>query len=188
MQRHRILVVDDDEVVREALLDELGEQYAVDAAISGEDALLKLDERRYDAVVSDLRMPGIDGVDVLDHAHSRNPDVVRVLLTGYFDDKARVATIQPGAPFKVAKPWHDALDVTLRRAFEHRDTRRRLQSTVLDALAVAGIGDELGASDSIERAAQILTRRAAGVEWSPAAARRSQRQHGPAAAAGPVHR
>ncbi|RMH36239.1 MAG: hybrid sensor histidine kinase/response regulator [Deltaproteobacteria bacterium] len=164
MQRQRILIVDDDEVVRESLVDELGDLFAVDAAASGEEAVEKLARTQYDAVISDLRMPGMDGIEVLDRAKELNPDVIRILLTGYLDDKARVATTRPDAPFKVAKPWHDALEVTLRRAFEFRDTRRRLASTVADALAVAGISDELAGADGYEEAATILVRRMRQVE------------------------
>ncbi len=161
--RERILIVDDDDDVREALIDELCTLYEVEAAPSGEDAIQRLREGDFDAVISDLRMPGMDGVQVLEHVHKESPETVRILLTGYLDEQAREATLKPDAPFKIGKPWHDEVEVTLRRAFEQRDIRNRLESSVVDALAVAGIDDELAAADGVAEVSQVLVRRALDV-------------------------
>jgi signal transduction histidine kinase len=158
--RERILVVDDDDDVRASLTRQLQGEYEVDAATCGQEAIARLQAGTYDAVIADLRMPDIDGIEVLEHARAADPETVRILLTGHVDEHARHATRQRGAPFKVGKPWHDDLEVTLRRALEYRDIKRQLASSVADALAVAGIDDDFSGADGLSEIAQVLTRRA----------------------------
>lgn len=160
MSKIRILIVDDDDDVRESLEDELCNTYEIDSAASGREALARLGESGYDAIISDLRMPDLDGIQVLEAARRRDPEMVRILLTGYLDDNARRATLEPGAPFKISKPWNDEIEVTLKRAFEHREAKRELTSSVVEALAVAGVDDELAESEGLTRLAEILVRRA----------------------------
>ena len=156
MKYNKILVVDDDDDVRESLVDELCGQYSVEAAASGSEALEILKTERYDAVISDLRMPEVGGIEVLESAKAHDPEVVRILLTGYLDEDARRATLEPDAPFKIGKPWHDEIEVTLRRAFEFRETKRRLSSTVLDALTLSGIDDDLAAADGMRNISEVV--------------------------------
>lgn len=84
-QRPRVLVVDDETVIAQLIADMLsGEGYEVDTARDGVVALSRLDERRYDAVLSDLRMPELDGLGLFREIESRHPDVVRrfMFITG----------------------------------------------------------------------------------------------------------
>jgi len=163
MQRPIILVIDDDDDVRESLVDELCGDYEVQSASCGAEAIAALERARYDAVISDLRMPDQDGITVLEHARKQNPDVIRILLTGYLDERAHRATLEPGAPYKVGKPWHDEIEVLLRRAFEQREQRRQLRGSVTDALAVAGIDDELARVSGLSEVAEVLVRRASSM-------------------------
>jgi two-component system response regulator AtoC len=105
----RILVVDDDDHVREALVEELSPTYTVDAVASASEALDLLALDQYDVVISDLKMPEHDGIEVLEFARTHQGDAVRVLLTGYLDERAHRALLSPDAPFKVGKPWHDEI-------------------------------------------------------------------------------
>ncbi len=84
-QRPRVLVVDDETVIAPLIADMLsGEGYEVDTARDGVVALSRLDERRYDAVLSDLRMPELDGLGLFREIESRYPDVLRrfMFITG----------------------------------------------------------------------------------------------------------
>jgi CheY-like chemotaxis protein len=99
MSKARILIVDDDEAVRESLHDELVGEYEVETAAGGREALERLAHASYDVVISDLRMPEVNGVEVLDRAHGLHPEAVRILLTGCLDDQARQATLRADAPF-----------------------------------------------------------------------------------------
>ncbi len=159
-----ILVVDDDDEVRASLIDELSGDYAVDQAASGVEAFDALSSRAYDVVISDLRMPDHDGIEVLDFARRRDPDVIRVLLTGYLDEDAHQALLSPDAPYKVGKPWHDEVEVVVRRALEQREHARRLGASVEDALSLATLDDELAKAADAEEIAEVLVRRALTIE------------------------
>ncbi|HEV7557230.1 MAG TPA: response regulator, partial [Kofleriaceae bacterium] len=115
MKTARILIVDDDDHVREALVDELSGQYRVEAVGSGGEAFDAISLQQYDVIISDLKMPDHDGIEVLEFARQHQRDAVRVLLTGYLDERARRALLTPDAPYKVGKPWHDEIEVVVRR-------------------------------------------------------------------------
>ncbi len=121
-----ILVVDDDPEVLESLCEELGDDYAVEAARSGEEALERFRSRRFDAVVSDVRMPGMGGVALLERVAELSPGTVRVFLTGYADEEVVHKALTTGA-FKVRKPWGDELGIVLHHALAHRRLLSRLE-------------------------------------------------------------
>src|SRR3569833_2120384 len=137
MSTARILIVDDDDHVRDALVDELSPTYTVEAVGSGTEALDALATQQYDVIISDLKMPDHDGIEVLEFARDHQRDAVRVLLTGYLDERAQRALLSPDAPYKVGKPWHDEIEVVVRRALEQRDVARRLTASVVDALSMS---------------------------------------------------
>lgn len=156
----RILIVDDDHHVRESLLDELQPIYEVDAATCGDEAIPLLERNRYDAVVSDFRMPGHDGVWVLDNVRRLQPHAARILLTGHLDERAREATIEPEAPYKVGKPWHDTLDVTLRRALEAQRRKNGFDHSFRALLDLARHDEDLAAADGPQAVAELLLTKA----------------------------
>lgn len=171
MKTARILVVDDDDHVREALVDELGSNYTVEAVGSGSEAFDALATQQYDVIISDLKMPDHDGIEVLEFARDhQRPDAVRVLLTGYLDERAQRALMQADAPYKVGKPWHDEIEVVVRRALEQRDAARRLTASVQDALSMSSFDDELAKTDSPLELSEAVVRRVLAVEGVTVAA------------------
>ncbi len=160
----RILVIDDDDHVRDALVDELSQNYRVEAATCGNEAFHYLTANQYDVVISDLKMPDFDGIQVLEFARLHQQDPVRVLLTGYLDEHAQRALLAPNAPYKVGKPWHDEIEVVVRRGLEHRELARRLFASVSDALSLSTLDDELAATRTPLELAEVLVRRALTVE------------------------
>jgi signal transduction histidine kinase len=160
----RILVVDDDDHVREALVDELSTIYAVEAVASGAEAFEVLAVQQFDVVISDLKMPDRDGIEVLEFARAHQGDAVRVLLTGYLDDHARNALMAPDAPYKVGKPWHDEIEIVVRRGLEQRERARRLNASVGTALDLAGLDAELIAVKTPLELGQLVVRRALAIE------------------------
>jgi signal transduction histidine kinase len=160
----RILVIDDDDHVRDALVDELSQYYSVEAAACGNEAFQFLTANQYDVVISDLKMPDYDGIQVLEFARVHQRDPVRVLLTGYLDEHAHRAMLAPNAPYKVGKPWHDEIEVVVRRGLEQRDLARRLFASVEDALRIATLDEELAATRTPLELSEVLVRRALGVE------------------------
>jgi signal transduction histidine kinase len=170
MKPARILVVDDDDHVREALVDELSGSYKVEAVGSGGEAIDALSSHEYDVIISDLKMPDHDGIEVLEYARNHQRDAVRVLLTGYVDERAQRALMSPDAPFKVGKPWHDEIEIVVRRGLEQRELARKLFASVEDALSLANVDEELSATTTQRELCEVIVRRALGVEGVTACA------------------
>jgi len=104
--RARILAVDDEKVVLESLrkILVLG-GFSVDTVESGPEALTLVRERDYDFVFTDLKMPGMDGVEVVKAVHHLRPDVDLAVITGYATIETAVETMQHGAVDYVQKPF-----------------------------------------------------------------------------------
>ena len=82
--------------------------YNILTAESGVEALALLEKETVDLVISDMRMPQMNGADVLEQIRSKWPDVVRILLTGYSDMNSTIAAINRGEIYRyIAKPWDD---------------------------------------------------------------------------------
>ena len=118
----RILVVDDEEPVLELLRDILSEYpYHVDLASTGEDGLAKIQSEVYDLVLTDLNLPGTDGLGVLRGAKEKDPDVAVVLLTGNATVFNAIEALRKGAYDFVQKPFQlGELEASLSRALEWR--------------------------------------------------------------------
>jgi len=101
-----ILFVDDDENILSALVRQLRRRYHIHVANCAEEALEKLPSTGpYAVVVSDLRMPGMDGVEFLSRVRRRSPETVRIMLTGYADLEVSMAAVNDGHVFRfLTKP------------------------------------------------------------------------------------
>jgi signal transduction histidine kinase len=164
MKTARILVIDDDRHVREALVDELSQMYRVETVSSGGEAFDALATRQYDVIISDLEMPDHDGIEVLEFARRHQRDAVRVLLTGDLDERTHRALMSPDAPYKVGKPWRDEIDIVIRRGLEQRDLARRLFASVDDALSLNTFDSELATTRTPLELGQLIVRRALTVD------------------------
>jgi response regulator RpfG family c-di-GMP phosphodiesterase len=105
-----VLLVDDEPNVLNALRRSLrGRGFEIQTATNGDEALAFMQREPVDAIVCDMRMPGMSGAQVLKHSLDIAPDAVRVLLTGYADINSTVAAVNEGEIFRyLAKPWDDA--------------------------------------------------------------------------------
>ncbi len=120
-QRH-LLLVDDEEALRSVVAERLTDHgFSVVQAASGEAALQALDGFAFDVIVSDLRLPGVDGRQVIDAALTRYPGIVAIVVTGYGTVKDAVDVIKLGAADFIAKPFQfDELMHVLTSALEQR--------------------------------------------------------------------
>jgi FixJ family two-component response regulator len=122
-----ILAVDDEPNVLKSLKRLLFDtDYKVLTAASGEEALAMFDEADIHLVISDYRMPGMNGVEFLSQVKKLYPETIRIVLSGYADVHAIVEAINDGEVYKfIAKPWNDQdLLTTLMRAFEQHSLQR----------------------------------------------------------------
>ena len=115
-----VLFVDDEERVLHALAALFQGTYEVHTAAGGAEALELIKAKRFLVIVSDQRMPGMTGVELLREARTLAPSAVRLLLTGYSDFSAIVSSVNESEIFRyITKPWQQAeLEATLGEAVE----------------------------------------------------------------------
>ena len=121
---YRILFVDDEPNVLSALRRIFRrENYHIDTAMSGAEALQLLKEHPYQLVISDYKMPGMNGAELLKRIKALHPATIRIMLTGEADTGAVLGAINDGAVYKfILKPWNDDdLRITVGLALEQYD-------------------------------------------------------------------
>jgi two-component system response regulator PilR (NtrC family) len=118
-----ILLVEDEDALRSVVAERLAvEGFAVNQAASGEEAVALLDGFAFDVIISDLRLPGMDGREVIAQALERYPGIIAVVITGYATVKDAVDLIKRGAADFVAKPFQ--FDELLHVIHSSREQRR----------------------------------------------------------------
>jgi response regulator RpfG family c-di-GMP phosphodiesterase len=164
-ERTTVLLVDDENEILEALALQLRRDHKVLTAHNGDDALRVLSEQGpVAAVISDLRMPGMDGVELLRRVQLEYPDTTRVLHTAQDDLNAAIAAINNGGVYRyLAKPVKtDDLRATVHDAVElygRSTTERHLLDTTLKSSIQAVFGClELASPVAFARAGRIRTR------------------------------
>ncbi len=153
-----ILFVDDEPALRELTAERLTEiGFDVVQADNGERGLALLDEFAFDVVITDLRMPGVDGLAVLDAAVERYPGIIVIVITGYGTVRDAVGAIQRGAKHFIQKPFQfEELKHVLHTALEQRRLAQEnayLRSQLDQRYGVGGI---LGKSRPMQALFQLL--------------------------------
>src|SRR5918993_2988478 len=156
--RKHLLIVDDERPLREAVAERLTDHgFDVEQVSSGEDALQRLGEFAFDVIITDLRLPGIDGRRVLDAALDRYPDIIAIVITGFGTVKDAVEAIKQGAADFITKPFQfDALLHVLTSAVEGRRLRAEnayLRSQLDQRYRIEGL---VGASRVMRDLAHLL--------------------------------
>jgi len=137
-----ILVVDDEEIARQNLKHVLEkDNYAVQTAVSGEEALALLEQTEFDVVITDLRMGRVDGVQVLERAKQRNSETEVVMITAYATVDSAVEAMKKGAFHYLAKPYklEDVRD-TINQILELKRVTSRNSGPVLCLVGPPGTG------------------------------------------------
>lgn len=157
-QIQHILLVDDEETLRTVVAERLSDQgFAVVQAPSGEAALEALDDFAFDVIVSDLRLPGIDGRQVIDAALTRYPSIVAIVVTGYGTVRDAVGAIKRGAADFIAKPFQfDELMHVLTSALEQRRLRSENAYLHKQLDERYGLGAMVGKSPSMRALFQLI--------------------------------
>jgi DNA-binding NtrC family response regulator len=123
----RILLAEDDEIMRETLFDRLTKNgWQVDDAKDGKKALSLVEENYYNLVLSDIRMPGLDGNRLLDKIQRISPDTDTIMMTAYGSVENAVDCLKKGAADYILKPFDmDDLTIRIRRLLEMQDIKAR---------------------------------------------------------------
>lgn len=142
-----LLIVDDEFLVCESLKEMLAlEGYTVDTAPDGNSALAKLKDNRYQLILSDIQMPGLNGFELLKEMKGRSPNTTVVFITGHGHIDGAVEAIKLGAYDYITKPIDDLrLKLTIKRALEQKklqasynSLKRRLKPWALEDKMVVG--------------------------------------------------
>lgn len=120
LERGNLLIIDDEEEILKALYRQFRRDYDVYTASSAEEGYRVMTETPIHVIISDQRMPGMNGADFFGKIKNDYPDAIRLLLTGYADIQAVISAINDGNIFRyIAKPWNPVeLDTIVREAFQ----------------------------------------------------------------------
>jgi len=126
MSSTKIFIVDDELVMRKSLSGWLERDgYEVDTAESGEEAIEKLKETRFDLLLVDIKMEGISGLDVLKHVRENDPDMAVVMITAYGSISTAIEAMKNGAHDYLLKPFDpDELGVLIEKIVEQQAQAR----------------------------------------------------------------
>jgi DNA-binding NtrC family response regulator len=158
MTSKRILVVDDDSYVREATEAILCRQnYEVDTAPNARAALQKLEEAEYNLILSDIRMPGMSGMELLELARTKAPDTHIILMTAYGTVENAVEAMRKGAYDYIQKGSDPAeFELVVERALNFQEAQRenrRLRSELQDRYSFSNM---IGKSNQMEQVFDLI--------------------------------
>jgi DNA-binding NtrC family response regulator len=153
-----LLLVEDEAPLRQAIADQLSDRgYHVEQAESGEAAIARLADFAFDIIITDLRLPGVDGSAVIEAAVARYPDIIAIVVTGYGTVKDAVEAIKRGASDFVSKPFQiDELLHVLGSSLEQRRLKSEnayLRSQLEERYRFEGV---IGKSRPMARLFQLL--------------------------------
>ena len=124
----KILIVDDDDAIRDTLYELLSEEYVCQTAETAEKAWARLEADSYDVVLTDISMPGLSGLELLGHIRQKYAETPVIIISGIGDQEHARGLIKLGAFDFLLKPFTlEVVEKSVQRAVEYR---RRLQDKV----------------------------------------------------------
>ena len=112
-----ILVVDDDDVIRDTLCELLSQEYSCQTADTAEEALSKLEAQAFDVVLTDVSMPGLSGMELLNRVLQLYPGTPVIMISGLSDQEQAQSLISMGAFDYLLKPFRlEVVEESVRRA------------------------------------------------------------------------
>jgi two-component system response regulator PilR (NtrC family) len=155
-----ILICDDERSICEMLDITLRrEGYKVETVNSGEAGKKKLDSALFDVVITDIKMPNIDGIEVLRHAHKVSPDSAVILITAVDDFEAAVEAVKAGGAsdyIRKSPGMVDEVKLAIRRALEKVSLSRQNFAFKRDAATRNSLDNIIGASPAMEKLKQTI--------------------------------
>ena len=116
----RVLVVDDDDAIRDTLYELLSEEYLCQTAETAEKALARLEADSYDVVLTDISMPGLSGLELLGHIRQKFPNTPVIMISGIGDHEHTQGLIKLGAFDFLLKPFSlEVVEKSVQRAVEY---------------------------------------------------------------------
>jgi DNA-binding NtrC family response regulator len=153
-----ILIVDDEPIVQQSLGDWFRQDgYLVETASNGKEALRLAAERHHDIALVDIKMPGIDGLDLQERLIKECPDLTIIVMTAYASVESAVRALKNGAYDFITKPFDpDELSHLVRRAAEHRSLRSENARLREQLAEVAGPSPIVGVSGAMRHVHELI--------------------------------
>ena len=118
----RILIVDDEDEIRQILLELLSAQFNCEGSSTAEEALDRLGKSQFELVISDITMPGMSGLDMIPHVKGVSPDTVVVMISGMQTVESAIGALRLGAFDYLMKPFDlRQVEAVVKRALEHHE-------------------------------------------------------------------
>ena len=157
--KNKILIVDDEKLMRVSLEDKLTKEgYAVNSLSNAVEGIKLLQSTNFDAVITDLRLPKIDGMDFLREIKKASPDTVVIIMTAYGSIENAVTAMKEGAYDYVTKPFPlEELTVKLQKALKHKDTIAENIMLKQRVLSQYGYDNMIGKSEGMKRVFEIIS-------------------------------
>jgi DNA-binding NtrC family response regulator len=154
----KLLIVDDEDVVRDSLKDWFSaEGYEITSACCGKEALSLIDDRDFDVALLDIKMPGMDGMEVQERLREADPELQIIIMTGYATVETAVQALKRGAWDYVTKPVDpDELAHLVTKAMEHRRTRQEVTRLRESLHEIYPSTDLIGRSSAIKRVTEFI--------------------------------
>ena len=154
----KILIVDDEKPIRESLKIILEEEgYKTDVAADGEEALAKIKEDNFDIIISDIKMPKLDGIQLLESATKISPDSFFIIMTAYASVKTAIDALRNGAYDYLIKPVEfDDIIIRVKRLLDYKNLateNKKLRQRVSSDLGFVNI---IGKSEPMKRVFEII--------------------------------
>ena len=156
-RRASVMIVDDDRNTRDGLQRALRRNYDVHAVESAERALALIGELEIDVMLTDVRMPGMDGLTLLRRVQARSPQVICILLTAYGSVETAVEAMKGGAYDFLTKPINlDHLELLLQRALRARDVEAENTSLHQELDQKFGLESLIGDSPAMQEVFEVV--------------------------------
>lgn len=155
-----VLIVDDDKTIRQELAEYLSNDYTTYTASNGHEAVMEINGNSdIEIVVSDLKMPGMDGIELLKKVQESNRDIVTIFMTGYSTIESAVEAMRRGAYDYLTKPLDlDKLEITIKNAVDNKKLRAEnimLKQRIREKCDPIEI---IGSSDKIKEIMELIRR------------------------------
>ncbi|HET9532252.1 MAG TPA: sigma-54 dependent transcriptional regulator, partial [Blastocatellia bacterium] len=159
----RILIVEDEAPMCELLVTFFTDrQYQVDTAQDGEQAIARLEERDYALVITDIKLPGISGLELLARIRVDWPEVAVIIMTAFSSISSAVEAMKLGAEDYIGKPFQlDELAITVEKALERRSLRREVKELRAEVRERYNFSNIVGRSKPMQQLFEVIKRIAA---------------------------
>lgn len=157
--KNKILIVDDEKLMRVSLEDKLTKEgYAVTSLSNAVEGVKLLQSTNYEAVITDLRLPRMDGMDFLREIKKASPDTVVIIMTAYGSIENAVTAMKEGAYDYVTKPFSlEELTIKLQKALKHKDMIAENIMLKQRVLGQYGYDNMIGRGEGMKRVFEIIS-------------------------------